>query len=51
MVDSEQLWRHVERLAAEPRPAGSRVLESCRGYVTEQLEARLPGRTPSLRGR
>ena len=39
MVDSEQLWRHVERLAAEPRPAGSRVLESCRVYVTEQLEA------------
>lgn len=39
MVDPERLWRHVERLAAEPRPAGSEILESCRVYVTEQFEA------------
>lgn len=39
MVDPERLWSHVEWLAAEPRPAGSEVLESCRVYVTEQLEA------------
>ena len=39
MVDPERLWGHVERLAAEPRPAGSEVLESCRGYVSEHFEA------------
>lgn len=39
MVDPERLWAHVERLAAEPRPAGSERLESCRGYVSDHLEA------------
>ena len=39
MVDPQRLWNHVERLAAEPRPAGSEILENCRGYVAGHFEA------------
>ncbi len=38
-VDPACLWSHVERLAAEPRPAETEVLESCRAYVTGHLES------------
>ncbi|MDP7274242.1 MAG: M28 family peptidase [Planctomycetaceae bacterium] len=38
-VDPDRLWSHVERLASEPRPAQTRILESCRAYVTDHLES------------
>ncbi len=38
-VDSERLRRHVVRLAARPRPGGSRELEAARDYFIDCFEA------------